>query len=435
MSNTSIIDIVNSLSETSSRNKKLEIIRSHQSNTTLKEAIRLALDPLVTFGIKAIPPYTASGSKTLEQVLPEFNDLIHRRATGHSAINHLANMLSNVDAGSAKIIERIISKDLKCGVAEATVNAVWPGLIFDFPIMKASPYSETCFDDFQWPAISQEKLDGARCCILVGEGTVTVLSSSGREITTHGQFNWLADICSNQVIDGELLVTEPGTNEFMSRKKGNGIVTKAIRGTIPASDSANLHLVTFDVIPLDKWKEGIYSTDYQTRFNYLNSLALQFQKSASVVESKLVNNAAEASEHFNYMLSRGREGTIVKDLRSIWANERSRLHIKLKDIVSCDLEVIAVEPGTGKYTGMVGSLLCRSADGKIEVSVGSGLSDNDRKNNQYVGKIVEVLFNEKLASKDASKPMSLFLPRLSRVRHDKLVADTIDNIPGATRLE
>lgn len=432
-----MIDIFNSLADTSLRTKKLEILNSQKNNQVLKEVFRLSLDPLITFGIKKMPAYKKSTKPTvlLEDALPKLNQLIQREVTGNAAQDFLKSLLESLDESSAEILTRVISKNPKCGVADATVNSIWPNLIIGFPIMKATAYDNDhrCFDDFSWPAISQEKLDGARCCAVVDNGKVTVLSSSGREIMTDGLFDWLANICNNVVVDGELMVTDDSTGKFASRKKGNGIVTKAIRGTISQKEISTLRLVTFDLIPLEDWKKGIYNCPYIDRLKKLNELAESFESSASVVETKLVNNVTEALLHFKYFLSRGLEGTIVKDQTGNWADERSPRQVKLKDVVSCDLEVMAIVPGTGKYTGMIGSLLCRSADGAVVVNVGSGLSDKDRTRTDFVGKIVEVLFNEKLASKDPTKPLSLFTPRFNRIRYDKDRADTIDNIPGATR--
>jgi hypothetical protein len=82
---------------------------------------------------------------------------------------------------------------------------------------------------------------------------------------------------------------------------------------------------------------------------------------------------------------------------------------------------------------MIGSYDCESACGKLRVNV-SGLNDDERAEEPKIGKIMSVLYNEKIKSKSkkAGEPeWSLFLPRIhpeKRIRIDKTVADTLDNI-------
>jgi hypothetical protein len=69
---------------------------------------------------------------------------------------------------------------------------------------------------------------------------------------------------------------------------------------------------------------------------------------------------------------------------------------------------------------MIGSLICQDKDNKINVNVGTGLSDSQRKtltSADVVGKIVTVTYNAKIQSKDGT--WSLFLPRLIEIREDK----------------
>jgi hemerythrin superfamily protein len=92
--------------------------------------------------------------------------------------------------------------------------------------------------------------------------------------------------------------------------------------------------------------------------------------------------------------------------------------------------VVDWEEGVNKYTGQLGALVCESADGKVVVNVGSGLSDKQRKKFKpefIIGKIVEITYNEKIAKKD-SDIFSLFLPRFMKIRDDKNVANDFEEI-------
>ena len=424
-----VSDIIKEIRSYSGRNDKISVLQKNKDNELLKQFFYLSLDPMVTFGIKKIPAFKHFRTYTLQEAFADLQQLISREKTGNAAIDHLANILGSLEKDDADLVINIIDKNPDCGIAETTINKIWPKLIFEFPLMKATAHDEDSIANIRFPALSQTKLDGARCNIVVKEGKVIVLSSSGREITTHGQFDWFANITqNNQVYDGELLVVEQN-GKFMDRKKGNGIVNRAIKGTIPVDQAKQLHFVCFDIIPYEDWKNGVYIFTCEARFNTLLHVARNFRHNASVVNTRLVKNEAEMFAHFNEMLEAGEEGTIVKNTASIWEGKRSREHLKLKGIITCDLEVIGIEPGTGKYEGKVGSLICRSSDGEVLVNVGSGLTDQDREYSNWVGKIVEVVYNSRILAKAEGSKWSLFLPRFSRIRLDKTVADSLDNIP------
>ena len=78
---------------------------------------------------------------------------------------------------------------------------------------------------------------------------------------------------------------------------------------------------------------------------------------------------------------------------------------------------MAIEPGTGKYEGMVGAYICQGMeDGKrIVVNVGSGLSDEQRVELNVIGQVVEVKADAITKSRDKDE-YSLRFPRFLRYR-------------------
>lgn len=427
----SILSILGELSSVSGRNAKLDILKREVGNKNLKEFFRLALEPLITFGIKKIPEYEPNHNPigdNLDWGMDQLEKSFSTRAiTGNDAISHLSYVLENVTADNAEVLTRIIEKDPKCGVAESTVNAVWKNLILEFPVMKAMPHDEKTIQNINFPAYSQLKLDGARVQIVVERGVVTAYSSSGRVIEMHNQFDWLSTLSVEDVVfDGELLVTEE-TGQFMERKKGNGIVNRAVKGTLPVAQAKQLHFVVFDVIDVAGWKAGKRDVGYDARFKTLVAFADRFRHNVSIVQTKMVASEREAMIHFNELYKAGLEGTILKDAKGIWENKRSKYQIKLKGILTCDLRVVGVEEGTGKNKGKIGALVCESSDGLLQVNVGTGLTDQDRAEDPkfFLDKIVEVQYNERIVNKNEGSKWSLFLPRFVQVRIDKTVADSL----------
>lgn len=86
----------------------------------------------------------------------------------------------------------------------------------------------------------------------------------------------------------------------------------------------------------------------------------------------------------------GYEGAMGKTPAHIYQpGKRSNTIIKFKPRLSADLLCVGIKEGTGKYEGMIGSLLLQSANG-TRVWAGSGLSDTDRQRDDYIGKVIEI---------------------------------------------
>jgi ATP-dependent DNA ligase len=120
---------------------------------------------------------------------------------------------------------------------------------------------------------------------------------------------------------------------------------------------------------------------------------------------------------------------MLKSRQHIWENKRSKHLIKFKAELDCDLKVVGYQEGTGKYQGQMGALICESEDGQLQVNVGSGFNDEDRKKltkEVVEGKIITVKYNARIQSKNGDE--SLFLPIFVEVREDKDQADHIKDI-------
>ena len=426
---------LNDLASNASRNYKIEQLQKNVDNEVLRNVVRLALDPFTQFYQRKIPKYTATGGGCLVKAIDDLYDLSSRSVTGNAAIQRLTEILSGLDSCNAKVIERIIQKDLKCGVQVSTANAVWGGLIKEYPVMLCSPYDQKLVDKIKFPAYAQMKMDGMRFNAIVRSGKVEFRSRNGKEILLLGnlekEFAALAgDV--DCVFDGELLVMFEGDHQFADRQTGNGILNKANKGTISAEQAAMVHATVWDVIPYVMFTDGYCGTPYSKRFSTLE-LLVNKQKSKEkkiwLVTSDIVQNLDEAQVLFENYLASGLEGIILKDGSGVWEDKRAKHQIKFKGELECDLKIVAVEEGTGKAVGMLGAIVCESADGIVKVNVGSGFTDAHRK--QYwkenlVDKIVAVKYNARIKNKAGEE--SLFLPVFVEIRDDKDVADSTKDI-------
>lgn len=428
-----ILSIIEQLEVESGKNRKIEILQEHSENILLKRVFAMTLDPFITFGIKNIELNLDEGNNLhLEEALNVIWDEIVGTQRSGNSIAVLDGILSNVNKRDRVIIERLIKKDLRCGVSTSTINKIWPKLIPEFKVLKAQPSKEKYLNNIKYPAYSQRKLDGARCNInFHHDGSLEILSSSGRNIETFNRFGCLSELFSGYMIDGELIAKENG--QFIDRKRSNGIVTKAIRGTISPNEAKKLVLVVWDVVPM----ENVIAQQPTTTFPYEQRLALLHRKLTyaysdciELVDTFTVNSLKDAQAHFLDELAQGQEGIIIKNTDSQWVRKRSNDLVKMKAENTADLMITGVIEGTGKYEGMLGAVVLETNDGLLKVSCGSGFTDSQRQElfNEYIiGKIVEVKYNELIKSK-GDKKMSLFLPIFKRIRDDKTVADNLDNL-------
>lgn len=427
----SILSILNEIASDAGRLHKLAVITNNKDNKTLKRVFQLAYDPFTQFYIRKIPNYTPNTQPTnvsLDFALDSLNDLATRKYTGHAGIAHLKNLLEVLSADDATVIERVVGKDLRVGCTESTANKVWPNLVMEYPCMLASVYDEKLVSKLHWPAMAQLKMDGMRFNAIVTDGAVQLRSRNGKLIDLRGhldsQFLELAQ-GKNVVFDGELVVKQNG--KLLDRQTGNGILNKAVKGTITVVEAEMVCATVWDMIDFNDFQRGKGVTPYSTRwFDLCTAINTSETEDISLVSCFFVENVDEAWLLFQKFLDAGQEGIILKDIHSIWEDKRAKHQIKFKGELECDLKITGIIEGTGKYAGMIGALKCESDDGLIKVDVGSGFDDEGRKATDLVGKIAAIKYNARIVNKQGEH--SLFLPILLEVREDKTEADHSDKI-------
>ena len=422
---TEVFDILQDLAANPSRNYKIAKLQEHENNKVLREVVRLALDPFTQFYVRKIPKYEATGSGCLLEAMDKLFELSSRLVTGNAAIQHLAQVLESLSPTNAMVLERIIAKDLRCGVSTATANEVWMGLIKEYPVMLCSGYEQKLIDKIKWPAMVQLNMDGMRFNAVVRDGAVEFKTRNGKTIDLLGniedEFIELAN-GMDIVYDGELVVVNK--DGILNRQTGNGILNKALKGTISDTEASMVRAIIWDVIPYMYFTTGECPTPYKERFSRIKET-----RKISKVQSYIVENIEDAQAKFKEYYDQGEEGIILKDMNSPWEDKRAKHQIKFKGELECDLKVVGYEEGTGKYIGKLGALICESDDGIIKVKVGSGFNDEDRekiKEQDALGKVVAVKYNARIRSKHEGE--SLFLPIFVEIREDKNKADSSGSI-------
>lgn len=117
----------------------------------------------------------------------------------------------------------------------------------------------------------------------------------------------------------------------------------------------------------------------------------------------------------------GFDGLILRDPDGLWnrGNGTTGEIVKIKRVLSFDLEVIDMVDGKGKHEGRMGAIVV-SFNGK-RLSVGTGFTDAEREHQHYhgtwLGQIAEI------EAMDLSSDGLLREPRFKGIRFDKLQAD------------
>lgn len=420
-----IYEIIKEVAATASKNKKLEILRSHEDNETLKRVIQMAYDPFLNFGIKKIPVYRVPAKDrivSLEVALASLEYLSNRIHTGNAAIEFLTNVLETLHPYDAEIIERIIGKDLRAGFSAGTATKVWPGLVMEYPCMLCSPFEEKLVEKIAWPAILEQKMDGLRFNAIVKDGKVEYRTRNGRLMDLLGALDEaFIRMAAGKfwVFDGELLVLNPEGSP-LPRQTGNGILVKAQKGTLSQNESQFIAATLWDLIEGQAFTRGYWDESYAGRFTMLGKM-LEETSSPKIrmVEDHYVKNMEETLKIVEGYIEQGLEGAILKDLDGPWEDKRVRHQIKFKGELDCDLICVGWELGTGKNSQRLGALVLESSDGKVRTAVGSGFTDADRDTitPEVIGKIVTIKYNARI-SKKGSETDSLFLPIFLEIRED-----------------
>jgi len=222
----SIKQVFDSIRAESGTNKKMEVLKLHSDLENLSKVLYNTYSNRVKYHIKQIPNYSTSGSNLpISWALEKLEDISNREVTGNEAIDYLSYILSSVSSEDAHVIERIIEKDAKIGMARTNINKIFPNLIETTPYQGAQSFSEKRAREIlsEGQAWSQVKMDGRYCNAIIQEGQAFLESRSGEPTVIIGAT--ILDELSNWedcVLNGELTI------DGVDRNTSNGIINSII---------------------------------------------------------------------------------------------------------------------------------------------------------------------------------------------------------------
>ncbi|MCL1058082.1 DNA ligase [Shewanella gelidimarina] len=230
------------------------------------------------------------------------------------------------------------------------------------PIQLAKEYKQQRITKLSDYLIS-EKLDGVRG---YWNGS-DMLSRSGRVINVP---NWFVEGFPNYPIDGELWIDR---NHF---EQVSAIVRK---NNASKAEWLQVSFMVFD-LPAE-------STPFIERYEKALADLSQISPYINVIEQFSIGDQAELDARLNVIVEANGEGLMLHRKTAHYQIGRSNDIVKLKPVYDAEAVVLAHQQGKGKYTGMMGALLVESMQGK-RFSIGSGFTDEERRNPPKVGSVI-----------------------------------------------
>ena len=426
--------IIQELNSDNSRLAKEAILKREAlaGNTVFFEGCRLALDPLITFGVKKVPKHSGPDGQGLPW--PAFNvlaeQLYQRNLTGNDAREAIELALAVATKDEWNLWYRgILQKNLRCGVSEKTVNKcvkgtkIPPIAIFTCQLAHKSEDHEK---KMTGKKLLDFKYDGVRVLTILDKesNTVTMFTREGRALKN---FSHISDALQNHIQKFSTSVVFDGE---MISKSFQKLMTQVNRKT--DVDTSDAVLMLFDVIPLFEFRKGKGSVPQKKRMENLKNIATFLKSIGPIevidqIEVDLDEWVGQAKlEEFNTIAKeKGLEGIMIKDPDAVYECKRTVAWLKKKPTITVDLAIVDVKEGNPdtKYVGKLGALICEGTDqGKfIRVDVGGKLSDEQRDElwadkDNIIGQVVEVEADAITQSEDSIDTYSLRFPRLKRFR-------------------
>ncbi len=431
-------DIIDQLEVNNSRLAKEAILKDamQEGLDEFFEGVKMALDPLYTFGVKQVPDSKVDGQGLKWEVFKELAEKLHNRwLTGHDARDAilLTRDIATMDQWN-KFYRRILIKDLRCGVSEKTVNKVAKNFqqysipIFTCPLAHDSANHEKKMIGKKQVEV---KLDGVRVITIIQGDTshgkfskVEMFSRNGKQFHNFGHIiEEIEEVLKTSpapydlVLDGEVMSANfQDLMKQVHRKDGK------------QSKDAVLHL--FDLCPLSEFQKGKWDKPQSERTELVSHWVEQNKailKHVDVLDHTVVDLDTQEGQKTFVGLNKaavdgGYEGVMIKDPNAPYECKRTHSWLKAKPFIEVSLKVVAVEEGTGRNEGRLGAVIVEGEDDgyNYRLNCGSGFTDAQRdefwaERDSLLGNLIEIRADARTKSQD-SETYSLRFPRFKCFR-------------------
>lgn len=439
----------------SSSKKKAELLSTNSDNFVLKSLLFLTYNPFLIYGVKKIPKYEIAEDSGEEccnflEFLQVLTQLKNRTITGNLALSTLSNFLGKCSKLEQEWYIKVIQKDLKIGLADKGINRVFSGLVPTYEVLLAEKIdaedlnldTQKAYRMLPKRIVCQYKIDGYRLNIFVYEDYVCIRTRNGKMVFGYNDLESEAmeKLPKNYVYDGEMVSVELEDWILNNMKSGKAVepdrqlFADAVSHAFSHEKNKKGVFELFDMVPMAEWESGEFTETLEERYDRIHEMisSLELETIKVVPTTKVYykdnpEDLQEIVELFHEYVGFGWEGLMLKNYDAPYEFKRSKNLLKMKLMLSADLEVVDVYEGKpdSKYAGMLGGVIVDypASDGNTyQVGVGSGWSDSERQlyweHPEYiVGKVIEVDYQSESQNQDGG--YSLSFPVKKVVREDK----------------
>ena len=397
-----VIDILEELEANNSRIFKEDCLKKNKDNNLLHKIFATVGNPYINFYVTKfkLPKITQNRQINDDAVIQDFlnsivENLSTRKATGNAAKNLVVNHFEKMTTQEQKWCQRILLRNLRCGVQEATINKIWPNTIVGFSVQLAESLKThhdqktgiVIDENISYPVRVEPKLDGLRCIAIKNNGIVTMFTRSGSTIETLPKIKNALEKSEwdNFVLDGEVMGLDwnESASVVMSYKTNK--------------NDENMWYHVFDAMPFDDWKDQQSSLKLHDRLDLVEELLnkVNYDKIISVF-GELIDNQENLLKFYAECMSKGYEGIMIKDLHSFYAFKRSSSVVKMKPVATYEGTIVGHYLGNrgSKREGLWGGFEVVMPNGVI-TCVGGGYTDKLKAEigidpDKWIGRIVEI---------------------------------------------
>ena len=216
-----------------------------------------------------------------------------------------------------------------------------------------------------------EKLDGIRA---YWDGH-QLISKQGNVFTAPA---WFIKSFPTTAIDGELWIAR---QQF-----------EKVSGIVRTQDNKNEQWKQIKFMIFDLPKNA---TSFEQRINEMRALVTEINSPyLKMIEQQKLSNTEALFNLLNKVVMDKGEGLMLHHQDALYQIKRSRDLMKLKRFEDAEATVIAYLPGKGKYKGLLGAILVQNKEG-VTFKIGTGFSDQERKNPPPIGSLVTYRFTGK----------------------------------------
>jgi DNA ligase-1 len=342
----------------------------------LKPLLKVIYDPDYIFNITGNRvesymdnEYHSNSDCKYDNIFYLLNALNKKEITGNEALDEAVSFYIEYvySEDESDVFFDILNKDLKCGISVKTINSVWPGLIKEFNVPLANEYEPRLCDFKKDKWFVSRKLDGIRCLCFIRPDGIEFRSRENHLFLTLDNLipcikeQYVGPTCV--VLDGEVCIIDKDGNENF----------KDIVSEIRKKDYIIHHprFLIFDVYYIADLDRGFKFKDVPFEFIDFRDGYVKMIEQIPVLDD----------EHFKHLkeeLPDEWEGLILRKHPTLFKRSNNLLKVKRWKETEAMVESIihSQKNINGESTNCIGALVFKYKGNNV--SVGSGLSDNER---------------------------------------------------------